>query len=65
MQKGSYIYAIIIKYLDFVAEYLQCWGTSPKIKDGWHILYGEYSQSPAVEYCKLLASLPESDKISC
>jgi 4-aminobutyrate aminotransferase-like enzyme len=22
------------------------------------MVYGEYSQSPAVEYCKLLASLP-------
>jgi acetylornithine/N-succinyldiaminopimelate aminotransferase len=71
--KGSYIYATNNKkYLDFVAGVSACTlGHQPArvnqaIKDQLdkysHVMvYGEYSQSPAVEYCKLLASLlPES-----
>ncbi|MEZ7498792.1 aspartate aminotransferase family protein [Flavobacterium sp. Arc3] len=67
--KGSYIYDINNKkYLDFVAGVSACTlGHQPArvnqaIKDQLdkysHVMvYGEYSQSPAVEYCKLLASL--------
>jgi acetylornithine/N-succinyldiaminopimelate aminotransferase len=71
--KGSYIYATNNKkYLDFVAGVSACTlGHQPArvnqaIKDQLdkysHVMvYGEYSQSPAVEYCKLLASLlPQS-----
>ena len=71
--KGSYIYATNNKkYLDFLAGVSACTlGHQPArvnqaIKDQLdkysHVMvYGEYSQSPAVEYCKLLASLlPES-----
>jgi acetylornithine/N-succinyldiaminopimelate aminotransferase len=66
---GSYIYDTNnTKYLDFVAGVSACaLGHQPPrvnqaIKDQLdkysHVMvYGEYSQSPAVEYCKLLASL--------
>ena len=70
---GSYIYSCEgKKYLDFVAGVSACTlGHQPKsvndaIKNQLdkysHVMvYGEYSQNPAVEYCKLLASfLPES-----
>lgn len=70
---GSYIYDTNNKkYLDFVAGVSACTlGHQPPrvnqaIKDQLdkysHVMvYGEYSQSPAVEYCKLLASLlPET-----
>ncbi|CAM3073330.1 aspartate aminotransferase family protein [Flavobacterium frigoris] len=74
--KGSYIYDTNNKkYLDFVAGVSACTlGHQPPrvnqaIKDQLdkysHVMvYGEYSQSPAVEYCKLLASLlpPPLDK---
>lgn len=65
---GSYIYDVNNKkYLDFVAGVSACTlGHQPArvnraIKDQLdkysHVMvYGEYSQSPAVEYCKLLAS---------
>ena len=73
---GSYIYDTNAKkYLDFVAGVSACTlGHQPPrvnqaIKDQLdkysHVMvYGEYSQSPAVEYCKLLASLlpPPLDK---
>ena len=67
--KGSYIFDTNNKkYLDFVAGVSACTlGHQPPrvnqaIKDQLdkysHVMvYGEYSQSPAVEYCKLLASL--------
>jgi acetylornithine/N-succinyldiaminopimelate aminotransferase len=66
---GSYIYATDSrKYLDFVAGVSACAlghqhpRVNQAIKDQLdkysHVMvYGEYSQSPAVEYCKLLASL--------
>ncbi|MBD0725891.1 aspartate aminotransferase family protein [Flavobacterium sp. L1I52] len=66
---GSYIYGTNNKkYLDFVAGVSACTlGHQPPrvnqaIKDQLdkysHVMvYGEYSQSPAVEYCKLMASL--------
>jgi acetylornithine/succinyldiaminopimelate/putrescine aminotransferase len=66
---GSYIYDTNNKkYLDFVAGVSACTlGHQPArvnqaIKDQLdkysHVMvYGEYSQSPSVEYCKLLASL--------
>lgn len=66
---GSYIYDTTNKkYLDFVAGVSACTlGHQPPrvnqaIKDQLdkysHVMvYGEYSQSPAVEYCKLMASL--------
>lgn len=66
---GSYIYDTNNKkYLDFVAGVSACTlGHQPArvnqaIKDQLdkysHVMvYGEYSQSPAVEYCKLMASL--------
>ncbi|WP_144892658.1 aspartate aminotransferase family protein [Flavobacterium tiangeerense] len=66
---GSYIYATdSSKYLDFVAGVSACAlghqhpRVNQAIKDQLdkysHVMvYGEYSQSPAVEYCKLLASL--------
>lgn len=66
---GSYIYDTNNKkYLDFVAGVSACTlGHQPSavnqaIKDQLdkysHVMvYGEYSQSPAVEYCKLLVSL--------
>jgi acetylornithine/succinyldiaminopimelate/putrescine aminotransferase len=66
---GSYIYDTNNKkYLDFVAGVSACTlGHQPPrvnqaIKNQLdrysHVMvYGEYSQSPAVEYCKLLASL--------
>jgi 4-aminobutyrate aminotransferase-like enzyme len=64
---GSYIYATQKKYLDFVAGVSACSlghqhpRVNQAIKDQLeysHVMvYGEYSQSPAVEYCKLLASL--------
>jgi acetylornithine/N-succinyldiaminopimelate aminotransferase len=67
--KGSYIFDTNNKkYLDFVAGVSACTlGHQPPrvnqaIKDQLdkysHVMvYGEYSQSPAVEYCKLIASL--------
>lgn len=67
--QGSYIFDTNNKkYLDFVAGVSACTlGHQPPrvnqaIKDQLdkysHVMvYGEYSQSPAVEYCKLLASL--------
>ena len=67
--KGSYIYDTNNKkYLDFVAGVSACTlGHQPArvnqaIKDQLdkysHVMvYGEYAQSPAVEYCKFLASL--------
>jgi acetylornithine/N-succinyldiaminopimelate aminotransferase len=67
--KGSYIFDTNNKkYLDFVAGVSACTlGHQPlrvnqAIKDQLdkysHVMvYGEYSQSPAVAYCKLLASL--------
>lgn len=67
--KGSYIFDTNNKkYLDFVAGVSACTlGHQPTrvnqaIKDQLdkysHVMvYGEYSQSPAVAYCKLLASL--------
>ena len=66
---GSYIYDTNNKkYLDFVAGVSACAlghqhpSVNQAIKDQLdkysHVMvYGEYSQSPAVEYCKLLASL--------
>jgi len=73
---GSYIYNTDNKkYLDFVAGVSACSlghqhpRVNQAIKDQLdkysHVMvYGEYSQSPAVEYCKLLASLlpPALDK---
>ncbi|WP_432221666.1 aspartate aminotransferase family protein [Flavobacterium sp. TMP13] len=71
--KGSYIYDTNNKkYLDFVAGVSACTlghqnlRVNQAIKDQLdkysHVMvYGEYSQSPAVEYCKLMASLlPET-----
>ncbi len=67
--KGSYIYDTTgKKYLDFVAGVSavslghQNQRVNNAIKDQLdtysHVMvYGEYSQNPAVEYCKLLASL--------
>nr|WP_315148689.1 aspartate aminotransferase family protein [uncultured Flavobacterium sp.] len=67
--QGSYIFDTNNKkYLDFVAGVSACTlGHQPPrvnqaIKDQLdkysHVMvYGEYSQSPAVEYCKLMASL--------
>jgi acetylornithine/succinyldiaminopimelate/putrescine aminotransferase len=67
--KGSYIYDTNNKkYLDFVAGVSACTlGHQPprvnqaiknQLDKYSHVMvYGEYSQSPAVEYCKLLASL--------
>ena len=66
---GSYIYDTNKKkYLDFVAGVSACTlghqnkRVNDAIKDQLdkysHVMvYGEYSQSPAVEYCKLMASL--------
>ena len=66
---GSYIYDINNnRYLDFVAGVSACSlghqhpRVNQAIKDQLdlysHVMvYGEYSQSPAVEYCKLMASL--------
>nr|WP_315188455.1 aspartate aminotransferase family protein [uncultured Flavobacterium sp.] len=66
---GSYIYDTNNKkYLDFVAGVSACSlghqhpRVNQAIKDQLdkysHVMvYGEYSQSPAVEYCKLMASL--------
>lgn len=66
---GSYIYDTNNKkYLDFVAGVSACTlghqhqKVNQAIKDQLdkysHVMvYGEYSQSPAVEYCKLMASL--------
>ena len=66
---GSYIYDTNNKkYLDFVAGVSACTlghqhpRVNQAIKDQLdkysHVMvYGEYSQSPAVQYCKLLASL--------
>jgi acetylornithine/succinyldiaminopimelate/putrescine aminotransferase len=65
---GSYIYDTNNKeYLDFVAGVSACTlgHQHPKVNNAIknqldkysHVMvYGEYSQSPAVEYCKLLAS---------
>ncbi len=67
--KGSYIFDINNKkYLDFTSGVSACTlghqheRVNQAIKDQLdkysHVMvYGEYSQSPAVEYCKLLASL--------
>jgi len=74
---GSYIYDTNDKkYLDFVAGVSACalGHQHPKVNDAIknqldkysHVMvYGEYSQSPAVEYCKLLVSLlpPELNKV--
>ena len=70
---GSYIYDTNDKkYLDFVAGVSACTlghqhpRVNQAIKDQLdkysHVMvYGEYSQSPAVQYCKMMASLlPES-----
>ena len=70
--EGSYIYDITNKkYLDFVAGVSACTlghknerinnAIKEQLDKYSHVMvYGEYSQSPAVEYCKLLASvLPE------
>jgi acetylornithine/succinyldiaminopimelate/putrescine aminotransferase len=66
---GSYIYDTNNKkYLDFVAGVSACTlgHQNQRVNDAIknqldkysHVMvYGEYSQSPAVEYCKLLASL--------
>ena len=66
---GSYIYDTANKkYLDFVAGVSACalGHQHPRVNQAIkeqldkysHVMvYGEYSQSPAVEYCKLLASL--------
>ena len=66
---GSYIYdSNNKKYLDFVAGVSACalghqnQRVNEAIKNQLdkysHVMvYGEYSQNPAVEYCKLLASL--------
>ncbi len=66
---GSYIYdSNNKKYLDFVAGVSACTlgHQNKRVNDAIknqldkysHVMvYGEYSQSPAVEYCKLLASL--------
>ncbi|HWR94266.1 MAG TPA: aspartate aminotransferase family protein [Flavobacterium sp.] len=66
---GSYIYDTNNKkYLDFVAGVSACslGHQNQKVNDAIknqldkysHVMvYGEYSQNPAVEYCKLLASL--------
>lgn len=66
---GSYIYDTNNKkYLDFVAGVSACplGHQHPRVNEAIkdqldkysHVMvYGEYSQSPAVEYCKLLASL--------
>ncbi len=66
---GSYIYDTNSKkYLDFVAGVSACalGHQHPRVNQAIknqldkysHVMvYGEYSQSPAVEYCKLLASL--------
>jgi acetylornithine/N-succinyldiaminopimelate aminotransferase len=66
---GSYIYDTNNKkYLDFVAGVSACTlgHQNKRVNDAIknqldkysHVMvYGEYSQSPAVEYCKLLASL--------
>lgn len=66
---GSYIYDINSKkYLDFVAGVSACalGHQHPRVNQAIknqldkysHVMvYGEYSQSPAVQYCKLLASL--------
>jgi acetylornithine/succinyldiaminopimelate/putrescine aminotransferase len=75
--KGSYIFnSAGKKYLDFVAGVSACSlghqnkAVNDAIKNQLdkysHVMvYGEYSQSPAVEYCKLLASHlpPELNKI--
>jgi acetylornithine/succinyldiaminopimelate/putrescine aminotransferase len=75
--KGSYIFNTTgKKYLDFVAGVSACslghqnQTVNDAIKNQLdkysHVMvYGEYSQSPAVEYCKLLASHlpPELNKI--
>ena len=75
--KGSYIFNTSgKKYLDFVAGVSACslghqnQAVNDAIKNQLdkysHVMvYGEYSQSPAVEYCKLLASHlpPELNKI--
>jgi acetylornithine/succinyldiaminopimelate/putrescine aminotransferase len=67
--KGSYIYDTNHKkYLDFVAGVSACtlghqpFRVNQAIKEQLdkysHVMvYGEYSQSPAVEYCKLMADL--------
>ncbi len=67
--KGSYIFDTNNKkYLDFVAGVSACTlgHQNQRVNDAiknqldkyLHVMvYGEYSQSPAVEYCKLLASL--------
>jgi acetylornithine/N-succinyldiaminopimelate aminotransferase len=67
--EGSYIYDTDNKrYLDFVAgvSAVSLGHTNPKVNNAIkeqldkysHVMvYGEYSQSPAVQYCKLLASL--------
>ena len=71
--KGSYIYdAKCNKYLDFVAGVSACalGHQHPKVNEAIkkqldlysHVMvYGEYAQDPAVEYCKLLASLLPAD----
>ena len=74
---GSYIYSCDNKkYLDFVAgvSAVSLGHQNKRVHDAIknqldkysHVMvYGEYAQSPAVEYCKLLASLlpPELNKV--
>ncbi len=74
---GSYIYdSNNKKYLDFVAGVSACalGHQHPRVNDAIknqldkysHVMvYGEYAQHPAVEYCKLLVSLlpPELNKV--
>ena len=74
---GSYIYSCDNKkYLDFVAGVSACslGHQNKRVNDAIknqldkysHVMvYGEYAQSPAVEYCKLLASLlpPQLNKV--
>jgi acetylornithine/succinyldiaminopimelate/putrescine aminotransferase len=74
---GSYIYSCDNKkYLDFVAGVSACslGHQNKRVNDAIknqldrysHVMvYGEYAQTPAVEYCKLLASLlpPELNKV--
>ena len=75
--KGSYIYdKNKVKFLDFTAGVSACslGHQHPKVNKAIkkqlnlysHVMvYGEYAQKPAVDYCKLLASLlpPELNKV--
>jgi acetylornithine/succinyldiaminopimelate/putrescine aminotransferase len=68
---GSLYTTPTIKYLDFVAGVSACTlGHQPQrvnqaIKDQLQyslMVYGEYSQSPAVEYCKLILLIARTIK---